>query len=340
MATQVLSTYYNLVTLGAIKEGSPIATTLKEKNPIIYDAIVLPANEKMGHTGTRVTVLPEGGFRKVGGYKTSQVAQYTPFRDDIAIFDGASVVPDDVKRLEGAAKVAMTEQQHREGYLQGIANHWFNGDSSTTPEKFDGFGVRYNTPDNDTGSNTPENPDTSTAAQVNVYDAGGTGSDTMSIWFMRWGAGQVHIITPLNDPQYGLREIDKGKVEEKENGVANSWRDVWKKEWEWWHGLCVPNQQCVARIRNIESAIASIDATLKKTIFRCLNEGMIHGSGTIWMYIPRRMKTHFDVLLEAKQNVTFSRDNPYNVEMPMWGGTVPIQTCDALGITETAVTAV
>lgn len=340
MAERLLSEYYNLVTLGAIKDGQQPATTLKEKNPIVYDAIVIKANEKMGHEGTRVTVLPAGGFRRVGGYKTSQVAQYTPYKEDIAIFDGAAVVPDDVYKIEGAAKVAAVEQQHREGYWQGIANHWINGDSSVTPEKFDGFYVRYNTPDNDGGSNSPENPDTSTAAQVNVYDAGGTGSDTMSILFIRWGIEQVHIITPFNNPQYGLTEIDKGKVEEKQNGVANSWRDVWKKEWEWWHGLCIPNHQCVARIRNIESSLSSIDATLKKLIFRCLNEGMTKGTGTIWMYIPRRMKTHFDVLLEAKQNVIFSRDNPYNVEMPMWGGTIPIQTCDCMGITESAVAAV
>lgn len=343
MATQTLGTYYNLVTLGVIKEGSPINNSLEEKNPVVLDAVVSEANEKMGHTGSRVLALPGATIRKVSAYKTPNTGTLGPYHDDISIFSGASVVPDDVRKIEGAAKVAQLEMLHREGFMQSVANHWFYGTSATTPEKFDGLGVRYNTPDNDTGSNSPENPDTTTAAQVNVYDAGGTGSDTMSIWFIKWGREQCNIITPPGDPQYGMVEEDLGRIQEQDvtaatNNGATRW--VWRKEWEWWHGIGIGNPQCVARIRNIESGMDNISATLKKTIYRCLNEAMIHGTGTTFMYIPLRMKTHFDVLLEAKQNVIFSKDNPYNVEMMSWGGKVPIRPCQCLSITETAVAAV
>ena len=340
MATQTLATYYNLITLGVIKEGSMIVNSLREKNPMVFDAVVRASNEKMGHTGTRVLSLPSATIRKVSAFITPTTARLGPYHDDISIFSEASSVPDDVRRIEGAAKVQMLDDLAEEGFMQSVANHWINGDSATTPEKFDGFAKRYNTPDNDGGSNSPEDPDTSTAAQVNVYDAKGTGSDLMSIWFMKWGREQVDVITPFGDPQFGMTFRDFGQIHEQD--MTSSTNDgasrlVWRKQWEWWHGLSIGNQQCVARIRNIESSIDAVDTGLKKLIFRVLNEGMIQGTGTIWMYIPLRMKTHFDILLESKQNVIFSRDNPYNVSMPMWGGTVPIRPSQALTTTESRV---
>ena len=65
MATQTLATYYNLITLGVIKEGSMIVNSLREKNPMVFDAVVRASNEKMGHTGTRVLSLPSATIRKV-----------------------------------------------------------------------------------------------------------------------------------------------------------------------------------------------------------------------------------------------------------------------------------
>lgn len=335
MSTQALTTYYTLLGLHGIK-GKP-AETLFEKTPLLMDMPVFASNEKMGHTGSRLASLPAPTFRKVGGYTTPGVAMWTPYTEDISIVDGSAVVPKDVVRIEGIEKMTYIERAHRQGFMQGIEGHLFQGSVVTAPEKYKSFNERYKTPDNDTGSNSPEDPDTSTAADPNVYDACGSGSDTTSIWFFKWGAEQVHAITPSGDPQMGVVEEDKGL---QTQWITSTHRDVYVKLFEWWHGISVPNQRCVARIRNIESGIDSIDAGLRKLIFRVLNEGMDEGEGTIFMYIPPRLKTHFDVLLEAKVNVTFSRDNPYNVEMPMWGGTVPIRVSKKIPITETAVAAV
>jgi len=335
MSTQALTTYYSLLGLHGIK-GKP-ADTLFEKTPLLRDMPIFPANEKMGHSGSRLMSMPAPAFRKVSGYTTPGVAHWTPYTEDISIVDGSAVIPDDVRRIEGIGKMAYVERAHRQGFMQGVEGHMFQGSTATAPEKYVSFNQRYNTPDNDTDSNSPENPNIANGAHVNVYDAGGTGSDTTSIWFFKWGAEQVHGITPINDPQMGVVEKDKG-LQTQWSGATH--RDVWVKIFEWWHGIAIPNQRCVARIRNIESGIDNIDAGLKKMIFRVINEGLDEGEGMTWMYIPPRLKTHFDVLLEAKQNVTFSRDNPYNVAMPMWGGTIPIRVCKKIPITETAVTAV
>jgi len=332
MAEQGLTTYYSLLRLAGIK-GVP-AKTLFERNPIIRDAPVLPANEKMGHSGSRPSSLPSPAFRKVSGYTTPATAAWSPFTEDISIVDGGSAIPEDVVRIEGAEKLVYIEMAHREAFIQAIANHWLQGTTATAPEKYRSFHERYLTPDDESGSNSPENP--ASTADVNVYDAGGNGSDTTSIWFFRWGPQQAHVITPTNDPQMGIRDKDQGLVEQ---WSTNTWRNVYLKKWEWWHGLCVPNQKCVARIRNIESSLASIDTSLITLIYRCLNEGMSEGMGTIYMYIPPRLKTHFDVMANAKQNVIYSKENPYQQMMMMFAGTVPVQVCDAIPITETAVSA-
>ena len=71
MATKTVGTYYNLITANAIKDGTKLAVKLTEKNPLVPQMAIQVSNEKMGNTGTRVTSLAEGGFRKVSGYKTS-----------------------------------------------------------------------------------------------------------------------------------------------------------------------------------------------------------------------------------------------------------------------------
>jgi hypothetical protein len=332
MSTQTLTTYYSLLGLHGIK-GEP-ADTLFETTPLIRDMPVFPANEKLGHSGSRLMSMPAPAFRKVSGYTTPGVAQWTPYTEDISIVDGSAVIPDDVRRLEGIEKMAYIERAHRQGFMQGIEGHMFQGSTVTAPEKYVSFNERYKTPDDGSSGNSPEDP--ASTADVNVYDASGTGDDTTSIWFFKWGANQVHGITPANDPQMGVVEKDKGM---QMQWSSTTHRDVWVKVFEWWHGIAIPNQRCVARIRNIESGIDNIDAGLKKLIFRVINEGLSEGEGMTWMYIPPRLKTHFDILLEAKQNVMFSRDNPYNVAMPMWGGTIPIRVCKKIPITETAVTA-
>lgn len=335
MPEQSLTTYYSLLGLHGIK-GKP-AEVLFEKNPIVRMMPVLPSNEKMGHSGSRLSSMPAPTFRKVSGYTTPGVATWSPFTEDISIVDGSCLVPQDVIRIEGWQKMIYAERAHRQGFIQAIAGHWFNGDVVTAPEKYRSLNERYKTPDNDTASNSPEDPDTSTAAQVNVYDNGGSGSDTCSMWFIRPGPEQVHAITPTGDPQMGIVEVDDGLIVQWSGATK---RKVYSKTWEWWHGLAVPDQRCVARLRNIESGLDSISSDMILNIFRILNEGMTSGTGTIWIFIPPRLKTHFDWLAVNKQNVWYSRENPWGANMLMWNGEYPILTCDKLTLTETAVAAV
>ncbi len=334
MATQTMTTYYSLLGLHGIT--GEVAETIFEKNPIVRDAPIFPGNEKMGHKGSRTTSLPAPTFRKVGGYTTPGTATWTPYTEDISIVDGASVVPKDVLRIEGASKLVYLERAHREGFVQSIAGHWFNGSVATAPEKYKSFNERYQTPDNGDSTYSPESPDPSTAADPNVYDGGGTGSDTFSVWFFRWGPEQVHLISPANDPQQGITEVDEGI---QKQWSTSTFRNVYVKTWEWWHGICIANLKTVARLRNNESSLDTVSNTLILNMMRVINEG-IEGTGPVWIYVPPRAMTMFQWLATNKQNVTYERDNPWGRPLFMFQGEHPIQSCQKLGLAEAAVAAV
>ena len=92
----------------------------------------------------------------------------------------------------------------------------------------------------------------------------------------------------------------------------------------------------MARIRNIESDLADIDADLWKKMVEARNN--MKGSETVWCYVNSKIFTHLDILTADKNNVKYSRDNPYGTPLLMFRD-MPIRKCDALLETETAVAA-
>ena len=57
------------------------------------------------------------------------------------------------------------------------------------------------------------------------------------------------------------------------------------------------------------------------------------------MFVPRRIMTHFMIMAEAKQNVIYDRNNPYDTPMYRFGDMM-IQQDDSILLTETRVAAV
>lgn len=333
MAEQGLSSRYNLLTLANLSHNEKTireAEVLTENNPILYDANVITASGKYSHTGTRQTSLPTPQIIKIGEYYSSSVAQWAKFSDDMSTFVDAIEIPERVQRKEGAEKVAALERSHKEGFSQGVANHLCYGTSVANPEKFDGFDVRYYTPD----LNNPLNPTSS--GDINVFDAGGTGSDTMSILFVQWSAMKTSLIVP-EDETFGIDMIDRGLIDRVDPNNATKHQSFFVTDMFWELGLTIEDQRGVARVRNIESSVDNISATLKKLIYQVRQE-CFKGKETIWMYVPRRMATHFDIMAEAKMNVKYDKENPYEVMMMRWGD-MPIRTCECLKIDETAVAA-
>lgn len=332
MAELGFDTRYHLTQLAKLDEKAPLsrfAKVLSEENPALRDMLIYPSNEILGYTGVRETSLPTPQIIKIGDGWNASKTEWDPFSEVISTFKDRVDIPRDVLRLQPnkAQKRQLIISRHQEGFAQGVANHLFNGSKAGTPEKFDGLGVRYNTPD----ASNVLNP---TNGDYGVYNAGGTGSATTSIWLIQWAQDKVCGICPQNDVHKGLRIRDAGlQYVTAENSLQ---RDDYRTELEWDLGLCVSDYRAVARIRNCPAAIASMDITIWKKVIEARNN--FKGNETVWMYVSPTMFTQLDIMTVQKNNVFYDSNNPWNSPMLRFRD-MPIGKCDCISETETAVAA-
>jgi hypothetical protein len=361
--------YYNLISLHPLfkdKQFNDPARNLFRNNTLMMDAVVQPANDLMSHQGSYGIYAGRGAEAiKVGGYRTTSTVGWGTFKDDISIFSDASAIPKDVADLRGTQWMEEEEASKANYFMQACEAHLLYGTNGPTPdtyindagtsttptaapEKYTGLAARYRTPDNADGGYDALNPDPATAAQQGVWSAGGTGTDTTSIWFVRWGRRACSLITPENDPQYGLKIEDLG--------VENQWyvdstshepagyRRCYVTEYEYKHGLSIypgENQgHHVARLRNIENSTSADHTALPALIYQIIEEYFLRDTNGIFMYVPPRMMTIFDILYEAKTNIEFSKENPYALAPEQWGGRIFLRSCPAISKRETHVAAV
>jgi len=332
MSDHDFGTRYHLIQLAKLDDKSPLsrfAKVLSESNPILGDMPIYPSNEILGYTGTRETSLPTPVIINVGeGWDASKM-EWDSFTEVISMFKDRIDVPRDVLRIQKnkAQKMRLIRQRHQEGFSQGVANHLINGSSVASPRKFDGLGIRYKTPDaSDVLS--PTNGD------YGVYDMGGTGDDTTSIWLIQWAEDKICGICPQNDPHKGIRIEDMGRqYYTAENSKSNI---CLRTELEWDLGLCVSDYTACARIRNVEVSIDSMDTTLWKKVIEARNN--FKGSEPVWMYCSRTILTQLDIMSVEKQNVFYDKNNPWGT-LRLRFRDMPIGKCDCISESETAVAA-
>ena len=336
MAQLGLDTRYNLIdNLKLVENGKyeAMAKVLTEDNPFLFDLAVVPANGILSHQGTRETSLPTPQIVKVGDGWDSSTVRWDKYKENISIFKDRASVPEDVLDLQPdkASFWADVKDRHQEGFGQGVTNHFFYGTSVATPEKFDGLDVRYSVPD----STDPTNP-SSTSADPFVFDAGGTGRNTMSVWLIQHGLNKFKGITPANDPMMGIKNEDMGRQYVDAENSKKRWDFI--NEFGWKIGLDIVDIRSVARIRNIDSTIDGLDAAFLQLVFQAKNE-IFRGSEAIFAYVPKRMLTFLEIMAEAKQNVIYDTNNIYGIPL-LRIGEILLRPMDALKIDETAVAAV
>lgn len=332
MAELSFDTRYHLIQLEKLDDKNPVSRfgkVLSEDNPILRDMQIIPGNGTLSYEGVRETSLPTPQIIKQGDGWDASKTEWSGFKENISIFKDRVDVPTESLRLtkNKTAKFELIMDRHKEGFGQGVANHLVYGTSVATPEKFDGLGVRYNTPDALDATN-PTNGD------YGVYDAGGTGSDTTSIFLIQWAEDKIHGICPENDPHMGLRQEPTTK--EYYTAENSKQAPCLRTELGWDLGLAVEDYRACARIRNAEAKIASMDPNLWKKIIEARNN--FHGKETVWMYCSRNMLTQFDIMQVQKNNVFYDAQNPWGKLMLRFRD-MPIGMCDCISDGETAVAA-
>lgn len=214
-----------------------IIEMVSQENPILDDALAVQCNSGAKHITTIRTGLPEGTWGALyqgipqSKSTTQQVEDTTGFTEQLSSVDTRLL-----KLAKNANAVRLSEARaHIESISQTMASAFFYEDTATNPKAFKGLGARFN---NTTGQSGKQ-----------IVNAGGTGTDNTSIWFVTWGDNQCHLLYPENS-QAGLKREDKG--EQRVMDQDGNPYYVQEELFSWHMGTSVRDWRYVTRIANID----------------------------------------------------------------------------------------
>jgi hypothetical protein len=334
MAT-IGSTYLNIIDVMQRSEnGKQIAAVielLKQQNPILDDAMAVEANMGAVHRHTIRTGLPDVTWgRLYQGIRqskstTQQVDDTTGFVEALSTVDQRIL---DLAPNRGALRLSEATA-FLEAMNQEMATGLFYHDTATTPEKFKGLSSRFNVVGGGGAGNQ-------------VIDAGGTGGDNTSIWFVTWGDNYSHLIYPKGS-KAGLQRQDMGR-QRVIDADGNPYY-VEEEKFTWHLGLAVKDWRYVSRIANIdvsavEAGTVDLYGLLRQAYYRLQSRRVAGGRQAI--YLNRHMMEALDSLAtNGGSGDNFVRLTPREIEgkeVMTYRG-IPLRETDALLNTEATVPA-
>jgi hypothetical protein len=313
--------------------GLPATTIelLSKRTEILEDIPWLEGNLTTGHRITQRTSLPTPTTRMFNQGHTRTKSTRAQIDETCAMYSDYSEVDCELVDLYGgqaAAYRASEDKAHIEGFSQQMAFDLFFANVGTNPLKFNGFATRYN--DVNLGESA------GAAKDGYVVDGGGTGSDNMSIWLIKWGRDTVHGIYPRGT-QAGLQTIDKG--EQRVLDENSKPFQAFVTYFAWKVGLCVEDPRAVVRICNLDFsnlATNSTPADLFKLMTRAIDRLDGIGGKPVF-YMNRACRSFLREAALTKSSSTTTFDNVAGKPvMSVYG--VPCKVVDALGIAEAQVT--
>ena len=332
MAT-VGNTYLQLADLFKQQEGdgsvtSTIIEMLAETNQILDDMMVMECNNGTKHLTTARTGLPSGTWRRLyqGVQPTkSTVRQVT---DTTGMLESWSEI--DSKLVELSGNPAQFRMNESAAFIEGMSNDMattlFYGNTDTDPEQFMGLAPRFNSLSAENGSQ--------------IIDAGGSGADNTSIWFVVWGERTCHALYPKGTSA-GLGREDKGKV--TKTNSDGSLLDVHREKFTWDLGLTVRDWRYVSRIANIDVSLALAGSVqlydfMRQAYYQLQQRRVTNGRAAI--YCNTDMLEVLDALSSNQGGsdsfVRLRRGELDGKEVEFYRG-IPIRECDALLNTEALV---
>lgn len=324
--------FIDLIDIYKMQDGrgqfNPVIEILKEMNPILEDAIAVECNKGTTHLHTVRSGLPSVTWGRLyqgvpnSKGRTAQVEDTTGFVEGLSTIDKRLL---DLSTNEGAVRLSEA-QAYLEAMNQEVASKLFYGDTASDPEEFMGFAPRFN--------------DKSASNGNQIIDAGGTGSDNTSVWFVTWGDNQCQLLYPKGT-QAGVQREDMGEQRVlDDNGNAYYAKE---EKFTWHIGLAVKDWRYVARIANIDvsdmkaGSVALYDF-MRKAYYQLQNRRV--AGGTLAIYCNRDVLESLDALAtNAGASDNFVRLKPMEIEgkeVMTYRG-IPIRETDAILNTEAQV---
>lgn len=308
---------------------SMIIEMLAQTNPILQDMTVVECNDGSSNKTVIRTGLPTAAWTayykgvQPSKSETAQVVDTTGSLKAWSEIDAELVD----KSVNGNQLRLNEAQAFLEAMNNTMATTLFYGSEAEEIKSFTGLSPRFSKL---TGAKNSSQ----------VIDAGGSGSNNTSIWFIVWGERTCHGLYPKGS-RAGLSREDKGKQtrEDADGGLY----DVYREKFSWDLGLTVKDWRYVARICNIDVANAQAGKVdlfkFMRKAYYALKQRQIAG-GQAAIYCNKDMMEVLDAL--ATNNGTtdnFVRLKTTEIEgkeVMSYRG-IPIREVDALVNTEKKV---
>lgn len=298
-----------------------VSEVLSVNNEVLMDMVWVPANNLYSHVHNRRLSLPDGTWRKLYQGASNEASHTKQIVENVGRLESWSKIDEMV--LSG---IMGDRQQFRttedDAFIMGLGQTFVEtlvgGDTTSTPEKFDGWRVR-----------------TSSTGTM-VVSCGGSGADTTSVFIVQWGENMVHGIflpdlghpsqgTPVSMQDRGLDAIES----------SDTVYDAYRTKFTLTAGLAVHDDRCLARLVSIEDDAAGANIIEPDYFVQVLNEMLQRGRGS-YAYCHQMVLTQLDILAMDKANVLYNIGNLWGEPVTRFR-TTPIRHVESIGITETGI---
>lgn len=321
----------------ALDPDGSVATViemLNEVNEVMADVTFTEGNLPTGHRTVIRTGLPGVTWRKLYGGVQPDKSQRAQVTESCGMLEAYNEVDKALADLNGNTnEFRLSEAQAQiESMSQAFVDTLFYGNTTTNPERFEGFSPRYN-----------ERTATVAANGDNIIHGGGSGADNTSIWLVCWGPNTCHGIVPKGSTA-GLQVNDKGQVTIEDVDGNGGRMEAYRMHFRMDSGLCLKDWRYVVRIANIDKSALTADASSGANLPDLMFEAMeripsLSGNIRPVFYMARDTRTKFRQQLAAltKQS-TLSYEKVGGIRTMMFNE-VPIRRVDALSADEALVPA-
>jgi len=310
---------------------SEVIEMLAETNDLLLDAEVQECNDGTNHKTVIRTKMPEVALRAFYEGVQPGKSGYGQVQDTTSMMDAYSEVDKDLADLNGntSAFRLLEAQSFIQAMNDTCQDNLIYGSKKTNPKNFDGIATRYNAYSSVKGS-----------PAYNVINAGGTGDDNTSIYFITWGQAHASMIYPKGSAA-GLTREDKGQQTKVESD--NSQYEIYREHFSWKLGFSIRDYRSSARIANIDVSALDTSGAADLVKFMVKADNRISRwakTGRTVIYVNETIKTALELQVLEKTNVHLSYQ-----EASDGGGKIltfrgrPIRLIDQILDTEAAVPA-
>jgi len=239
-----------------------MAELMSQCNEIDEMIPMVEGNLTTGHVVTLRTSLPQGTLRRFNqgvGYTKSDAAQLT---FGMAMLDAYSQIDKKLADLGGNTKANREKEDiaHMEGMSQQWTGYLMYGNSWTTPTQFSGFSTYFSQIANAQNG-------------VNVFNAGGSGSNNTSIWLLGLGDQTIYGIYPKGT-KAGLTFENKGDVTPAYDSSQRRY-EAYTSYFSRNGGIAIEDWRYAIRMANFDTTTAGLAGPTPPDIFAIMSKAVV-----------------------------------------------------------------